>query len=75
MADHSDTMTTATAAPTAKEEVRALLDRLPEGLTLEDIQYHIGVYVTMTRRFEREGVTPCVPHSEVMRRIDAWFAK
>ena len=28
-----------------KDEVRALLDRLPEGVTLEDIQYHLDVVV------------------------------
>ncbi len=27
---------------TAKEEVRELLDRLPENVSLEDIQYHIS---------------------------------
>lgn len=28
-----------------KEEVRALLDRLPDDVTLEDIQYHLDVVV------------------------------
>ncbi len=29
----------------AKDEVRALLDRLPDDVTLEDIQYHLDVVV------------------------------
>jgi hypothetical protein len=28
-----------------KDEVRALLDRLPDDVTLEDIQYHLDVVV------------------------------
>jgi hypothetical protein len=28
-----------------KDEVRALLDRLPDDVTLEDIQYHVDVVV------------------------------
>lgn len=29
----------------AKDEVRALLDRLPDAVTLEDIHYHLDVYI------------------------------
>ena len=46
-------MTTGTAAPapateqkvSAKDEVRALLDRLPGDVTLEDVRYHLDVVV------------------------------
>ena len=36
-------------AKSAKDEVRALLDRLPDDLTLEQIQYHLAVVVKITR--------------------------
>ncbi len=34
---------------TAKEEVAALLERLPEGSTLEDVQYHLYVLEKIRR--------------------------
>jgi hypothetical protein len=46
----ADSMTTASAEKaetkrSAKDEVRALLDRLPDDVTLEKIQYHLDVMV------------------------------
>jgi hypothetical protein len=41
----ADTPVTAEAKLSAKDEVRALLDRLPDDVTLEDIQYHLDVVV------------------------------
>ena len=50
----------------AKDEVRALLDRLPDDVTLEDIQYHLDVVVKV---LEAEADTrPGIPHEEVFRR-------
>ena len=53
----------------AKDEVRALLDRLPDNVTLEDIQYHLDVV--------REGAggrgrasTAGIPHEEVMKQFE-----
>ena len=68
------------AAPTsearsAKDEVRALLDRLPDDLTLEEIQYHLAVVVKITRSEERADREGWIPHEEVKRRIDSWFDK
>ena len=59
-------------AKSAKDDVRALLDRLPDGLTLEQIQYHLGVYVVMTRRADHEDVG-CVSHEEFQRRFAKWL--
>jgi hypothetical protein len=55
----------------AKDEVRALLDRLPDNLTLEDIQYHLDVY---TKVLEAERSTePDIPHEEVFKEFeDKW---
>lgn len=68
-------MTTANAADTAareklsaKDEVRALLDRLPDDVTLEDIQYHLDVVVKV---LEAEADTSGdIPHEEVFRRFE-----
>lgn len=58
---------------TAKDEVRALLDRLPDTVTLEDLQYHLGVYVKIKRSEERAEREGCIPHEEMKRRVAKWF--
>ena len=58
---------------TAKDEVRALLDRLPDGVTLEDIAYHLDVVIKV---LEAEADTSGdIPHEEMKRQIAEWFAK
>lgn len=57
----------------AKDEVRALLGRLPDGVTLEDIAYHLDVVIKV---LEAEADTNCgIPHEEAKRRFALWFAK
>ena len=57
----------------AKDEVRALLDRLPDDVTLEDIQYHLDVVIKV---LEAEADTSGdIPHEEAKRRFAQWFAK
>ncbi|MCB9766903.1 MAG: hypothetical protein H6751_06730 [Candidatus Omnitrophica bacterium] len=60
---------------TAKDEVRSLLDQLPEDCSLEDIQYHLYVVEKIRRgirRAESEGV-----HSqkEVEKRFSRWISE
>ena len=43
---------------TAKEEIRSLIDKLPDDCTIEDIQYHLYVVEKIQRgikRAEKEG--------------------
>jgi hypothetical protein len=58
-----------------KDEVRALLDRLPDSVTLEDIQYHLDVVIKVLEaeaQLERgEGIT----QDEFDRRFAKWLAK
>jgi len=58
-----------------KDEVRALLDRLPETVTLEDIQYHLDVVVKVLEaeaQLDRgEGLT----QDEFDRRFAKWLEK
>ena len=60
---------------TPKEEVRKLLDTLPEDSSLEDIQYHIYVREKIERglRDVREGRT--LSQEEVERRMSRWLGK
>ena len=57
------------AAKSAKDEERALLDRLPDDLTLEQIRYH-GVFVKITRSEESADREGWIAQEEVRRRIN-----
>jgi hypothetical protein len=57
----------------AKDEVRALLDRLPDSVTLEDIAYHLDVVVKV---LEAEADTSGdITQEEFDRRFAKWLAK
>jgi cell division septum initiation protein DivIVA len=78
MSDTTETTETATKTRgrlSAKDEVRALLDRLPDDVTLEDIQYHLDVVVKVLEAeasLERgEGIT----QEEFDRRFAKWLTK
>jgi len=50
-----------------------MLRRLPEDLTLEDIQYHLYV-----RQMVEEGIRDVeagrvIPHKEAVRQMDEWL--
>jgi hypothetical protein len=57
----TDTATKDRTKPSAKDEVRALLDRLPHGVTLQDIQYHEEVkrLENVPGSFEEWAQEPC----------------
>jgi len=60
---------------TAKEEVRRILEALPEDATLEDIQYRIYVRQAIAsglRDIEHRGV---VSQEEIARRMSRWTEK
>jgi hypothetical protein len=58
----------------AKDEVRALLDRLPDSVTLEDIAYHLDVVIKV---LEAEASDPSedIPHEEMKRLFAQWRAR
>lgn len=60
---------------TAKDEVRELLEGLPDDASLEDIQYHIYVRQKIQKGLDaaREGRT--LAHQEVVRRMSRWIEK
>jgi len=60
---------------TAKDQVEALLKKLPEDCSLEDIQYHLYVIEKIHRgieRAEREGI---VTEEEAEKRLSKWIIK
>lgn len=56
---------------TTKDAVRALLDRLPENCSLDDVQYHLYVLQALARGEADIAAGRTVPHEQVeaeMRR-------
>ena len=73
MADVETETKAATRPLSPKDQVRALLDNIPDDVTLEDIQYHLHVVVKITRSEERAEREGWIPHEEVERRLAKWL--
>jgi predicted transcriptional regulator len=60
---------------TPKDEVRELLQNLPDDASLEDIQYHLYVRQKIQKGLAaaEQGLT--IPHEEVVRRMSRWLEK
>lgn len=61
------------AKPT--EEVRQLLDRLPEDASYEDIQYHIYVRQAVQLGIEAADRGEVISQVEVERRMAKWLGE
>jgi predicted transcriptional regulator len=57
----------------AKEEVRRLLERLPDDASLEDIQYHIYVRQKILRGFEDVEAGRTLSEDEFEARLSKWL--
>ena len=55
---------------TAKEEVKALLDKLPDDCSLEDVQYHLYVVEKIHRGIERAEKEGVLSQDEVERKFN-----
>ncbi|HEY2324185.1 MAG TPA: hypothetical protein VGJ82_15105 [Thermoanaerobaculia bacterium] len=60
---------------TAKEEVRKMLDRLPEGASFEQIQYQVYLLDEIARGEEELAHGDGVAHADVKRRLAKWLEK
>lgn len=57
----------------AKEEVRRLLERLPDDASLEDIQYHIYVRQKILRGLEDIEAGRTLSEEEFEARMSKWL--
>jgi predicted transcriptional regulator len=57
---------------TAKEEVRKLLDQIPDDSSFEDIQYHIYVREKIERGIKDAEEARILSQEEVERRMLKW---
>ena len=57
-----------------KETVRALLDRLPDDCTLDDVLYHLYVIQSIESGLADAEAGRTISHEEVKRRLrDKWL--
>ena len=57
----------------AKEEVRRLLDQLPDDTSLEDIQYHIYVQQKIDRGLNDVKTDSTFSETEFDKRMSNWL--
>jgi hypothetical protein len=56
----------------SKEDVKALLDKLPDDCTLEDIQYHLYVVEKIQRGLKRADEEGVISQKEVEEKFSKW---
>ena len=59
----------------AKEEVREILEKLPEDASLEDVQYHIYVRQKIQKGLCAASRGKVISQKEVERRMARWLEK
>ena len=60
---------------TAKDEVRALLEKLPDDASLNDIQYHIYVRQKIERGLEAIRKGNVIPQEDIEKRMARWLER
>jgi predicted transcriptional regulator len=60
---------------TAKEEVRKMLDQIPDDATFEDIQYHIYVREKIERGLKDIQEGRLLSQEEAEQRMSKWLGK
>ena len=60
---------------TAKKEIQNLLERLPDDVSLEQIQYHIYVQQKVQRSLEAAERGEILSQEEVEARMEKWLGK
>ena len=59
----------------AKDEVRRILEQIPDNASFEDIQYHIYVREKIDRGLEDVEQGHVISQEEVERRMRKWTAE
>ncbi|MGH9755922.1 MAG: hypothetical protein ACREA2_24335 [Blastocatellia bacterium] len=60
---------------TAKQEVEAMLNTLPDDCSFEDIQYHLYVLEKVRRGIERAETEGTVTQADAEARLGKWLTK
>jgi len=59
---------------TAKQEVRTLLEKLPDNCSIEEIQYHLYVLEKVRTRLEDAREKGTISQEEVESRLSQWLS-
>lgn len=68
-------MSTETKMPTLKQQVRRLINELPENCTVEDIQYQLYLMDKINRGEEALRQAGGIPHEDIKKRFAPWLTK
>lgn len=60
---------------TAKEEVRKMLDKIPDDSSFEDIQYHIYVREKIERGLKDIKEGRLLSQKEIEKRMSKWLGR
>ena len=60
---------------TAKDEVKTLLDKLPDDCSLEDVQYHLYVVEKINCGIDRAEKEGTISQDEIERKFSKWTVK
>jgi hypothetical protein len=60
---------------TAKEEVKTLLNNLPDDCSLEDIQYHLYVIEKVRNGLEAADTQGTISQEEAEERLNKWITE
>lgn len=67
--EYSGWVLTARFTMTAKDTVRALLDRLPDDCSLDQVQYHLYVVQAVATGVADEQAGRLIPHEQVAAEL------
>jgi predicted transcriptional regulator len=60
---------------TAKEEIKEMLEKLPDNVSFEEIQYHIYVQEKIEHGLNEVREGRVVSQEEAEKRMAKWYAK
>jgi len=60
---------------TAKDEIKAILDKLPDDCALEDVQYHLYVSEKIHKGIERAEKEGTISQDEAERKFNKWISR
>jgi predicted transcriptional regulator len=60
---------------TVKDEIRKLLDELPDNVSYEDVQYHLYVRQKIERGLQEEAEGRLISEEEAEQRMARWLGE
>jgi hypothetical protein len=58
-----------------KDEVKEILERLPDDCTIEDIQYHLYVVEKIKKGINRAEEEGTYSHAEIEEKYEKWISE